>query len=520
MLRRATALAIATLIASAAAAQEPCTGPVLDPIDGTTLYPCDNAALLGRLPLTDMGVPDNPTVPGPDPYRGNDIWGWHDDANGRSYALVGNQSGTYFVDVTDPATLLPLGSLPTETVANVWRDIKVYQSHAYIVADGVGDHGMQVFDLTRLRGLAPDASRLFAADTVYFGTSLNVIDSAHNLAINEDTGFAYIVGSNDCLGGLHMVDLAEPANPTFAGCYSDSGYTHDAHCVTYAGPDTDYTGREICAAFNEDRVAIVDVTEKMGPLLVSTVMYPNTAYTHQGWFDDDHRYLYGDDELDEINGLVANTRTLRFDLTDLDAPAFSDEYFHSTQATDHNLYIEGDLIFQSNNRSGLRFLQIQSWVPDSPPWGTVGFFDTDPDGDAAGFNGSWSVYPYLPREPGAPHVSLVSDRTRGLLTIAGPFALLVSSEPEAPEPSTISAAPNPFVDRARLTLTVAATQHVLIELYDGLGRQVATVFDGIMSAGTPQVIALDGRDLPPSLYLIRVEGETFSATQRIVRARR
>ena len=33
----------------------------------------------------------------------------------------------------------------------IWRDIKVYRDHAYIVVDGAGAHGMQVFDLTRLR---------------------------------------------------------------------------------------------------------------------------------------------------------------------------------------------------------------------------------------------------------------------------------------------------------------------------------------------------------------------------------
>ena len=34
---------------------------------------------------------------------------------------------------------------------NVWRDIKVFDDHAFIVADGAGQHGMQVFDLTKLR---------------------------------------------------------------------------------------------------------------------------------------------------------------------------------------------------------------------------------------------------------------------------------------------------------------------------------------------------------------------------------
>jgi len=46
-------------------------------------------------------------------------------------------------------------------VATPWRDIKVYNNYAFIVADFTSstpaidrEHGMQVFDLTRLRNVA------------------------------------------------------------------------------------------------------------------------------------------------------------------------------------------------------------------------------------------------------------------------------------------------------------------------------------------------------------------------------
>ncbi len=47
------------------------------------------------------------------------------------------------------------------------------------------------------------------------------------------------------------------------------GYTHDAQVVIYNGPDTDYTGREIYVGSNEDRVVIVDVTDKNNPQHIS-----------------------------------------------------------------------------------------------------------------------------------------------------------------------------------------------------------------------------------------------------------
>src|SRR5690606_7789874 len=163
-----------------------------------------------------------------------------------------------------------------------------------------------------------------------------------------DTGFAYVVGGGSCAGGLHMVDVRDPMSPTFAGCFAEDGYTHDAQCIVYDGPDEDYAGREVCFAFNEDTVAFVDQTDKAAPALIAEAFYPNFAYTHQGWIDEWHRFLYVDDELDELNGLVAETRTLRFDVRDLDAPAFVTEFFHGTQATDHNLYVVGSTIYASN----------------------------------------------------------------------------------------------------------------------------------------------------------------------------
>ena len=38
-------------------------------------------------------------------------------------------------------------------------------------------------------------------------------------------------------GGLHAIDVSDPLNPQFAGCYDEDGYTHDAQCVIYRGPD-------------------------------------------------------------------------------------------------------------------------------------------------------------------------------------------------------------------------------------------------------------------------------------------
>lgn len=120
--------------------------------------------------------------------------------------------------------------------------------------------------------------------------------------------------------------------------------------------------------------------------------YPSASYSHQGWIDEAHEYFYMNDELDELDGMVANTRTLVWDVKDLDDPVLVTEYLSENTSSDHNLYIRGDFMYQSNYVSGLRVLDISD--RENPV--EIGFFDTVPWGDdAPGFDGSWSNYPYF-----------------------------------------------------------------------------------------------------------------------------
>ena len=365
----------------------------MDCTDGVAgQFECGNVDLLSFMTIEDLG--------GEAGVNTNDVWGWVDPDTDREYALVGRTNGTSFIDITDPANPILKGDLPLTEGAtpNSWRDIKVYANHAFVVADNVGEHGMQVFDLTRLRE-ETDGPATFTEDALYDG-----IASAHNVIINEDTGFAYIVGSSGggetCGGGLHMVDIRDPLSPQFAGCFADTntgrsgtGYSHDAQCVIYEGPDTEHQGKEICFNSNETALSISDVTDKENPLALSVAEYPNASYTHQGWITDDFEYFYMNDELDELGGKVVGTRTLIWNITDLDDPLLEKEFMSENLSSDHNLYIDGDVMYQSNYMSGLRIFDIS----DRTNPAEIGFFDTYPVGtDKPGFEGSWSNYPYFP----------------------------------------------------------------------------------------------------------------------------
>lgn len=348
-------------------------------------FPCENVDLASYLPLSEIGATDVDLV---FPNRGNDIWGWTDPETGREYALMGTTSGTAFVDITEPTAPVFLGQLPSaqpvRTIFRQWADVKVYENHAYVVSEEPL-HGMQVFDLTRLRGVSEP--RTWDADAHYTG-----FNSAHNVAIDTESGYAYAIGTDTCDGGPHIIDLAEPASPAAAGCVDEDGYTHDTQAVTYDGPDTRYTGRELLFNSNEDTVTIVDVTDKANPVQLSRFGYEGAQYTHQGWLTEDSRFFLFNDELDEQNN-GHNTTTYLLDVTDLENPHLHGTHVHDTPAIDHNLYTKDGTVYEANYRAGLRVLSTRPI--NGGKLREVGYFDVYPADDAAEFNGAWSNYPYF-----------------------------------------------------------------------------------------------------------------------------
>lgn len=346
-------------------------------------YPCKDVDLLSYVSISDMGGRDN----------GNDIWGW--TKNGREFALVALTDGSSFVDITDAENPKVCGFLPTHTSTSTWRDIKVDQDHAFIISEA-SNHGMQVFDLTRLLedGCLDTATRRYEADKHYgeFG-------NCHNIVINEDSHRAYGVGTRTCRGGPHIMDLTDPKDPKYMGCFESDGYTHDAECITYDGPDSEHQGKEICFLYNEDTLTVADLSDPQNPVQLSRTAYTNNRYTHQGWLTEDRKYILLDDELDEMyatNEQDKYTRTLIWNMEDLDKPEWIGVFTSSQQAVDHNMYIKGNYAYQANYVAGLRVLDLSGLDPTNPVVTEAAYFKVDPNRNGVTFNGAWSVYPYFP----------------------------------------------------------------------------------------------------------------------------
>ncbi len=460
-------------------------------------YPCDKVDLLSVTPLAAMGA-------GGANDNAAEVWGWTDPMTHKEYALVGLSNGTAFVDITDGENPVYLGKLPTHSVDSLWRSLKVYGNYAFIVSEATG-HGMQVFDLTQLRSV-PSPPVTFSESAYY-----NQFGRAHTLAIDEETGFAYAVGSRQgtttCSGGLHMIDIHNPLAPTFAGCFSADGYTHETQCAVYHGPDTRYQGHEICFACNEDTLTLVDVTNKAAPVQISRTGYTGVGYTHQGWLTEDHSRFLLDDELDE-SSQGHGTRTFVWDVSNLVTPSVINAFNGPTAAIDHNQYIRGDFVYQANYRRGLQVLKIDNLAAGTLT--AVGYFDIYPAGDQANFNGAWMAFPYYPSGNVA-----VAGIEQGLIVLHPDLCTV----PDAPASLAATPAGDNRIDLSWASSGPGLTYNLLRSFGSCPGGSFQTVASGLagtsfsdttVSGGVPysyKVVAVD-----PTGQCTSIESGCASAT--------
>ncbi len=353
--------------------QAPAATPVMlgadDALDAA--FPSSGVTLLSWLPLS--AFPFGST-------RGADSWGYT-SSSGREYAILGMSNAVAFVEITDPG--MPVVVETFSAVESDWRDIKIYEDHAYYVSEG-GD-GVQIVDLSQI-----DAGIVTHQGFV----NSNGTTSSHNVAIDTDSGFLYqLGGGSSTVEGLRIYSLANKSNPTFVGEWDDR-YIHDAQVVTYtSGPWAD---KQVAFCFSESSsgggspgVDILDVTNKNNIQSLSLLTYSSPVFSHQGWLSPDRQHLYINDELDEIN-FGTNTTTRVIDVSDLTDPDQVGTFGAGLPSIDHNLYTKDNLIYEANYRSGLRVFDATD--PVNPT--ETAYFDTYSSDDGASFNGLWNVFPY------------------------------------------------------------------------------------------------------------------------------
>ena len=373
-------------------------------------FPCLNVDFQAQIALNQFST---------QPLSAANLWGLVDLNDMHEYAVIGLRNGTAVIDVTNPSSPREVGTVPGN--ASPWREVKIYQhfdaaasryrAYAYVSTEAPNS-GIQVIDLSglpnsvRLATTVPDTG---TQHTLYVSN----IDYATNVALPGRQAYLYVAGSNLNAGAWRKYSLAVPSSPQFIVRPPDgTQYMHDSTGLFLTDNrttecDQGHNPCEVLVDFNVNTVDLWDVTAQ--PVLLSSTPYVNATYTHSGWPTDDQRFLFIHDELEEIQRSL-NTHIYTMDLADLRAPTVVASYSGDTTTTDHNGYTKGDRYYVSHYRRGLVVFDASN----PTQLREAGFFDTflAPTANAAGTDGAWGVYPFLPSGN-----VVVSDISNGLFVL-------------------------------------------------------------------------------------------------------
>jgi choice-of-anchor B domain-containing protein len=504
-MRKLTAQVTRTEKSQAAA---PCVGNV------SGGFPCQSVSLLSHLAFDTLK---------PVSTRANDIWGYTDLNTGREFAFIGVENGVAILDITDPTAPEQIGA-PTGS-STTWRDIEIYQvfdataqrwrAYAYITADNVQDP-LLLLDLSGLPNMPERidfTSDHRAAHTNYM---LNA-DFTYGISQTGEPPVLGIAGSNLVTGNHRLYSLANPRAPSLLSV-SASGYAHDltSFPIKDARKNTqcvNATSRPQCQVltdFNENTVDVWDVSDPTSRQLLVSHPYANARFVHSGWWTDDGRYLYVNDELDEQQ-LGLNTTIRVFDMANLRAPVQVGSWVGLTRAIDHNTYVKGNRLYFSNYSEGLTILDITNPIVPT----RVGQFDTFPAHSDGGFVGAWGVYPFF-----ASGTIAISDINSGLYlvrneTLATPRGALSVASAKLSGTEGQSLAIN--VNRSAGTGAVSVRLDVL---YATAGAADATISSTTLNwadgdaqpKGATLNLASDAQDEDLELLMVRLVDPTGGAT--------
>jgi choice-of-anchor B domain-containing protein len=306
-------------------------------------------------------------------------WGWYQASKNKEYAIACSHRGTYWIDVTVPATPTVSAYRAGKKSGCTWREAKSYLNYLYVISDDFGANSFQIFDMQYL----PDS-----VHKVYDGTTL--FTTAHTLWV--DGNKLYIAGSagSSTNSAMSVYSLANPASPTLlrklSQDYSFINYVHDMHVRR----DT------IFASCGYQGLYVFKLTSSNTfTQLGSLTSYPSSGYNHSSALTPNGQTLVFLDEVPAgLPVKVANVTNL----SNIQVLATTNQF---TPTTPHNPFVvNNQYCFVSAYQDGTQLFDISN--PSSPS--LVGYFDTYPQGGGninsyptnADYNGQWGCYPFLP----------------------------------------------------------------------------------------------------------------------------
>ena len=278
-------------------------------------------------------------------------WGYT-APDGREYALLGVQSGTSIVDITDAPSVTEVEFIPGAT--SLWRELKSYRHYAYVVNESSG--GMQIIDLSDL----PNSATLVGSYTGF--------QTSHNIYVDTANAILYAEGSGGSQS-VRVLSLADPVNPVQL-----STFGIECHDI-FARDNIAYVSEG-----SSGSIGIYDVNNPSAPTLLQRLQIPSGGYVHNAWLSDDDIYMITTEE--------TPGRTVKlWDISDLSSITMTDEYLSAPSFFAHNAYLKGDYAYIAHYDDGVRVVDV------SDPFDIfeVGYYNT-----YIGFGlGCWAAYPFF-----------------------------------------------------------------------------------------------------------------------------
>lgn len=435
----------------------------------------------------------NPSQPAEPTYgiKYQGVWGWKQQSTGKEYAILGASDGTYFIDVSNPATPVVCDYVPATHGDLIWHEIKSYQNYCYIVSDDAAPNSFIIADMSYL----PDSVHIVKNDNVLF-------ERCHTIYVDGDKlygGAVTGVGSS-FLYSMAVYDLSvDPANPTLIRTlnqdYPSINYAHDM----FVRNDTIYAS---CGYQGLHIYKLDSMFHEIGVL----TSYPEQGYNHSSFLTSNGNTLIFMDEV------PAGKAIKSLDVSNMSNLTINEVFRSNLGNTPHNPYILGnDILVAANYTDGIQIFNM------SNPSGIYcsGYFDTDTIVNyptyptSMTYHGCWGAYTDLPSG-----LVLAADMQNGLYVLDITAAMTNTQTVATPAISAV-AYPNPFNADFYINLSTTKSQSLTWSVYDITGKVVLSATENV--PGGPILLEIPAADLAKGMYNVVIESEELHSSVKLVK---
>jgi len=410
--------------------------------------------LRNNIDLISLIVPNDDTLENPNQNRYSGCWGWYQASKNKEYAISGTSNGTYFIDVSVPASPSVCAFVPGKK-NSTWREMKTYQNYCYITCDDAQPNKFTIVDMQYL----PDSVHIVHYGNKYF-------ERGHTIWIDQDKMYIGATTYSSGSSAMTVWSLANPEDPVLLRRVEQDipppvfSYVHDMYVrndTIYAS--TGWQGLHIL------RLDSNNIFQHLG----SYSGYPSAGYNHSSFLTQNGKHLVFCDE-------VPSSIPIHL----VDVQNFGNiqpvKTFNPDSATTpHNPYIIGNKwAIVSCYQDGLHIYDISNPTQISH----AGFFDTYPQGGAnAGdyrgetYKGNWGAYPFLPSG-----IIVANDMQNGVFILDASDAYNtniinpVGLPSVASVPANLIVYPNPA--NTALAIHLKSNGKTRVRIFDMLGKEV------------------------------------------------